>query len=530
MPERNEWTTRAQRMNVRSAREPLDIDPLRPQSAMRSAIQSDYESLKPSQQTGASYAGVAAAESTAKLETLPRSTTSKARVFSSPFNQPESALSPRPITRLKRGHGLTYAGLFLFTIVLYTRPAEFYPSPLTASIALIIALATLAFFLPTQLALEGTLTARPPEVNLVLLFCLTALLSSPLAINPTVAWREFSSTFIRCIIMFILIVNVVRTKARLNGLLFLALASSLWLSVEAINQYRQGLMLIEGYRASGKGSGIFGNTNDMALHVVTVFPIAIAFLFDSKGVARKLFYGVCAALLLGGIILSYSRGAFLTLIVVTIFLVLRIGPRHRLGLVLLVVALAGAALLLAPDKYGGRLLSIFDSSLDPGGSADARRGELWRSLYIAIRHPLLGIGMGNYQAEMSYRGLVTHNSYTQVAAEMGAAALGFYTMFIVAPLRKLGQIGRETFEARGNSNYYYLAVGLQASLLGYLVCSFFLSVAYVWYVYYLVAFAVCLRRLYEAETGRAVVVEKRKERKQKKVHAPLLNEVGAVLR
>jgi O-antigen ligase len=136
--------------------------------------------------------------------------------------------------------------------------------------------------------------------------------------------------------------------------------------------------------------------------------------------------------------------------------------------------------------------------------------------------------MGNYQNEMSYKGLVTHNSYTQVAAEMGAAALVCYTLFIVKPLRKLGQIARETLAPRVSSNYYYLAVGLQAALLGYMVSTFFLSVAYAWYIYYLVGFAVCLRRLYEAETGKAVVVETRKERKQrereKKGNALLVNE------
>ena len=425
---------------------------------------------------------------------------------------------------MKRGHALSYAGVFLFTIVLYARPAEFYPSRLTASLALMIALATLSFFIPTQLSLEGTLTARPAEVNLLLLFCVTGLLSIPLAVNPPIAWQEFSGTFIRCVIMFVVIVNVVRTKTRLKGLLFLALGASLWLSVQAISDYHQGLMTIEGYRASGRGTGIFGNTNDMALHVVTIFPIAIALLFGSKGPLGKLFYGVCATLMLGGIVLSYSRGAFISLIIVVVFIAMRIGPRHRLGIVMAVVMLGGAVLLFAPDKYGGRLLSIFVPSLDPGGSSDARRGELMRSLYLAIRHPLLGIGMGNYQPEMSYRGLVTHNSYTQVAAEMGAAALVAYTLFIVTPLRKLGQVARETFETRSNSHYYYLAVGLQASLLGYMVSSFFLSVAYVWYVYYLVAFAVCLRRLYEAETGREVVVETRNQRKRKKVPPSFVRE------
>jgi O-antigen ligase len=186
--------------------------------------------------------------------------------------------------------------------------------------------------------------------------------------------------------------------------------------------------------------------------------------------------------------------------------------------------------LLAPDKYGLRLLSIIVPSLDPEGSADSRRGELFRSIYVALRHPLLGIGMGNYQPEMSYKGLVTHNSYTQVASEMGMTALACYTMFIVTPLKKLAQIGRETFETRRDSRFHHLALGLQASLIAYLVSSFFLAVAYNWYVFYLVGYAVCLRRLYEAETGKAVVTEKRKDRKKVEVPtASLINDSKPVM-
>ena len=502
----------------------------------RRSIQSDYETVRPSPQPRTTSPDAGSSRQTVPVASFPYAIGSGTDKNVGPTNgssQKTSAgssnVDSKSVTKqsptkskwnLKRGHALSYAGLFLFTLVLYARPAEFYPSPLTTSLALYIALATLAFFLPTQLSLEGTLTARPTEVNLVLLFCVTALLSIPFAINPRIAWQEFSGTFIRCIVMFLVIVNVVRTKTRLKGLLLLALAAALLLSVTAVSDYQQGLMTIEGYRASGRGTGIFGNTNDMALHVVTIIPITIALLFGSKGLLGKILYGACVALMLGAIVLSYSRGAFLSLIVVVVFLAMKIGPRHRVGIVLAVVMLGGAVLLFAPDKYGGRLLSIFVPSLDPGGSSDARRGELMRSLYVALRHPLLGIGMGNYQPEMSYRGLVTHNSYTQVAAEMGAAALVCYTLFIVTPLRKLGQVARETFENRSNSHFYYLAIGLQASLLGYMCASFFLSVAYDWYVYYLVAFAVCLRRLYEAETGAEVVVETRKERKRKKARTP----------
>jgi O-antigen ligase len=250
--------------------------------------------------------------------------------------------------------------------------------------------------------------------------------------------------------------------------------------------------------------------------LVTLVPIAIALLLDSRSLARKFLFGGCAVLMVSGIVLTYSRGGFIGLLVALTFLAWKAGQRRRFEVIVVGFLIVVAFLALVPG-YALRLASILVPSLDPLGSSEARSGELFRSLYVAIRHPLLGIGMGNYAPEMSYRGLVTHNSYTQVAAEMGMAALVCYTMFIVTPLKKLGQISRETFEARRNSNYYYLAVGLQASLVGYMVCSFFASVAYLWYVYYLVAFAVCLGRLYESETGKAVMIGK--QAKQTSVNA-----------
>ncbi|HEY3105011.1 MAG TPA: O-antigen ligase family protein [Pyrinomonadaceae bacterium] len=417
-------------------------------------------------------------------------------------------------TKLKSGHSFSYVALFAFTLVLYARPSEFYPSPVTASIALVIGIVTLVFFVPTQLALAGNLSAPLPEVKVVLLFALLAAINIPLAMSPADASQVFSTTFIRCVVIFIVMVNVVRTQARLKGLLFLGVAAAIWLSFAAINDYRSGLLTVEGYRVAGRGTGIFGNTNDMALHLVTMFPIVAAFFFGSRNKIIKVACGLCAALLIAAIVVSYSRGAFLGLIVILVFLSLKLGNQNRFGIAVGLVMLAGAFLLFAPGNYGTRLLSIFIPSLDPLQSADARRAELFRSLYVAVRHPFFGIGMGNYAGQMSLRGLVTHNSYTQVASEMGLLALVCYVVFIISPLRKLAQIVRETHSGRHSSEFFYLAVGLEASLIGYMVSSFFLSVPYVWYVYYLVAYAVCFRRIYESQTGRLVVVQKRKERKR----------------
>jgi O-antigen ligase len=92
----------------------------------------------------------------------------------------------------------------------------------------------------------------------------------------------------------------------------------------------------------------------------------------------------------------------------------------------------------------------------------------------------------------------THNAYTQVASEMGIAALILYVMFIVTPLKRLRKIERSTYGVKANRSFYYLAIGLQASLAAYMVASFFASVAYLWYIYYLVAYSIGLRRIYDA--------------------------------
>jgi len=408
---------------------------------------------------------------------------------------------------LKRGHALTYAGLFLFTTVLYFRPYELIPALAGVSyIALGCALFTIAVYIPSQLALEGTLTAKLREVKLVLLLGLTGLLSIPLAISPGEAWATFTGTFFKAVLIFIVIVNVARTERRLMWLIFLSLGAGVFVSLTALDQYRLGNFTVEGYRVDGALGGIFDNPNDMAIHLISMVPIGVALCFSARNFLKKLIYGGCSVLLVAGTVVTFSRAAFLGLSFTIIALTLKLGRRNRLAMLPLLLAAAIGFFALAPSNYSGRLASIFDHSLDPNGSASQRQTILTRSIIVALRHPLFGIGMGNFHI-MSVRELVSHNSYTQVASEMGLPALVFYVMFMVSPLRRLRQVERGTFaERRGKQQrrFYYLAIGLQASLIAYMVSSFFGSVAYLWYVYYLVGYAVCLRRLYESETGRIV--------------------------
>lgn len=404
-------------------------------------------------------------------------------------------------TTLTHGHGPAFAGLFLFTFIVFMRPYEFFPSLAWASSsALVVALITLLVYVPTQLGLDGNLTIRPREINLALILLVAGLLSMPLALERLKAWNSFFD-YLKVILMFIIMTNVLRTQKRLRLLFLLVLVVSCVFSASALQAFLSGQLALKGERIEGAVGGMFENPNDLALHLVTMIPIAVALLLDAGSLVKKVIFGAAIVLIVAGMVVTFSRGGFLGLASVALVLAWRLSRQNKLVIAVLVPILLVGFVFVASSNFGGR------SATSSEGSTLARQDDLKRSLFIASRHPLFGVGMDNYVL-YSNSNHATHNAYTQVAAELGTPALIVYLMFLITPLKQLRRIGRETSERRGTSQFYYIAIGLEASLIGFMVSSFFASVAFLWYVYYLVAYAICLRRIYEAETpGKTDVVE-----------------------
>ncbi|HZG52238.1 MAG TPA: O-antigen ligase family protein, partial [Pyrinomonadaceae bacterium] len=271
-----------------------------------------------------------------------------------------------------------------------------------------------------------------------------------------------------------------------------------------------------GQRVAGVVGGMFGNANDMALHLVVMIPLAIGLLLSTRNLLAKPLYAAAAFLMVGGIIASFSRGAFLGLLGAGLVLAWKLGRRNRLLMIVMVAAFVVALVALAPGEYTDRLSTI--GSVNRDHSSASRRDLLVRSIIVAIYNPVFGVGIGNFHI-VSIRELVSHNSYTQVAAEMGLAAAVIYTSFIVVPLRRLRVIEHATYATRRGSRIYYLSVALQASLIAFMIGSFFGSVAYQFSVYYLVGYAVALRRIYEAQTGAEVSPPSRKDKRDARAHA-----------
>ncbi len=401
---------------------------------------------------------------------------------------------------VRSGHFLTYACLYLFSIMVFFRPYEIVPGlGFLSGTAVFFAVATLAIYIPSQFVTEGNLTMFSTEVKAVLAMTAIALLTIPIARDPGMAWESFNDTFIKAVAMFIVMVNVLRTRSRLMGLIWLSLGIGIYLSIAALDLYMRGQFTVEDYRVAVEVGGMFGNPNEMAMHFVMMTPLAIVLGIATRIKLLKLIYFAMAFLFVAANMVTFSRGGFIGLLACSAVLAWKLGRKHRLNVTLASVVIGGIALIAAPGNYGIRMLSIFVPGLDAVGSSDQRQELLIRSLLVTARNPW-GIGIGNFPI-VGIRNLQSHNAYTQVSAELGILGLIAYVVFMVSPFRKLRAIERSLFDRDDHNWFYYLSIGLQASIVGFMVSSFFASVAYNWFIYYLIAYAVAFRRIYSLECG-----------------------------
>ena len=162
------------------------------------------------------------------------------------------------------------------------------------------------------------------------------------------------------------------------------------------------------------------------------------------------------------------------------------------------MAAVGGLGLLASSP--GRVFTMFAGSGENATAADsasARWDLIKRSFEAAGMNPfrwLFGVGIDNFHI-VSNKELVNHNAYLQVFNEIGLPALCFYILFLSSVVVVAARIVKRYRRARGYRQVWLMAVAIQTSLIVYLIGSFFASVAYLWYVYYPAAFAVCLQEL-----------------------------------
>lgn len=416
---------------------------------------------------------------------------------------------PVPVKGSRGSHRVAFACLFLFTLLLYIRPNEMFPEVFgTFPIAKIVAVIAVLAYLGAKLGSGEPLTIVPVELKCLVALALLGVMFTPFAAAPQDSIDVLLDLFIKVMIIFVLMVNVITTRERLRSMMTLVVVCGTIFAVLAIKSYLAGdFTVIEkkdvgvvGLRIVGAVGGIFGNPNDLATSLDLLLPLAVALGLTTNGV-KRFFYFACAAILTGGVVVTFSRGGFLGLLAMAGVLLWKIGHRNRAVTALAFAVMLGVLVLAAPTGYTGRITSMFNIGEDLTGSSQARRELLDRAVNVAVHHPIVGIGMGNFHI-YSIHEQVAHNSYLEVAAELGLAGLMAYLLLILAPLRSLRKVEREsaTQDSKRTREIHYLSIAMQAMLIAYIVCSFFGSIQYQWFLYYPVAYAIALRRMHAAES------------------------------
>src|SRR5690242_20850995 len=299
-------------------------------------------------------------------------------------SRPETAVDlPAPASALRASAGrrqaFAYGGLIVFTVLLYFRPNEWLPIG-TFPLVKIVALSSLAGLFLVQLSEGRPLSLMPRELKLLLGLTGLMLVSMAVGLDPAASFDAFTNDFLKVLLIFVLMVNVVNTFKRLRRLVEVTVVCGTLLAFGSLIQFARGQNLGDGFRASGIVGGMFGNPNDLALSLNILLPIAIGLALSRPAIAAKLFYWGCAGLLGLATLVSYSRAGFLTLAVVGLFLMWRLRRRYPAFLALGATA-AVVVVLVAPGSFWARVFTVFDSSGDAQAaqSSELRWSLLWRA-------------------------------------------------------------------------------------------------------------------------------------------------------
>lgn len=365
---------------------------------------------------------------------------------------------------------------------------------------------------------------------LMLAYLVTGLLSLLyVAKDLNTAFDWVRSYLLEGIFLYLLIVNVIRTRKFLNQVFLVLLFScsllgglSLYQDITQSytntffgmaqrklevqdNPNRSSLERVE-VGTTDRASGSIGESNRYAQIMIVILPLVLPLFLGERSWFRKTLLVILASLVLCGILLTFSRGAFLILVLMLFSLVLFriVKPHHLAGafgllFLLMVFGAPGYFSRMESIKGVGSLFSEDATHEDTDPVILGRATEMLAALNAYLDHPLLGVGPGQYlkyysfeyqsDPDIALRDIDhrrrAHTLYFELAAEMGTfgfmafMSIVFYNLYQLWQLRQLGR--------RTDPDITNLATALMISMFAYLGTAIFLHLSYQRYYWFLIA-------------------------------------------
>jgi O-antigen ligase len=253
----------------------------------------------------------------------------------------------------------------------------------------------------------------------------------------------------------------------------LVVAISVWL----IAALQIGYVLFSGVRLGALASarmrnffdGIGLHANDLGRLYVGAYALLLFVWWETKNHALRVFLFITMGVLCFGLMLTFSRGAFLGFLLVNLWLLAWKFNARSVSLAVLAVTVA--AIILPNAVYTRAMLGV--DSGDADAVSAGRIEGIWIPLLPEVlKHPLLGDGLGSimwsYPMETGVMLRVghPHNAYLETLMDMGVVGLTLllaYFWHVWQGFRSLGSNAYLSPEMRG------FFQGATACLLAFLI-------------------------------------------------------------
>ncbi len=346
------------------------------------------------------------------------------------------------------------------------------------------------------------------ELRMILMILLAVHLGVGLALGKGPGKLDWAAYFEFCKIVGVALftTSVVRSRNQLRILVWVIAMSFAFFGVKSgiagvVSLGR--LKIIEG------PGGMLKDNNDFALAMVMAVPLLLHLYTSEKNedIRRPLLFMVPLTIIT--VMLTHSRGAFLSLVMCIGVLVWR--SRNRIAGIAIGVFVAILGVLLAPKSYVERIQTIGEYESD--GSAQGRIAA-WRVGGRMIEHyPIFGVGLDRFQQnylshepnpspdQIAGKGgtRVAHNSYVQITAEGGVPAALLYLSLLFLSFLDIWSVRRRAKRTYNASWILSYCTMFEATLFSFVIGSTFLNRAHFDLIYHYVAIVLIFGRIARAE-------------------------------
>ncbi len=394
--------------------------------------------------------------------------------------------------------------LMAFTFIMLISPQAFFPVLTPLRLALVSAALAAATYFWHCLIHRRPLSIRAREIWIVAGLAVWVLITIPLSYAPERSAAIFFDDYSKTLLLFWLLCNVVSSVKKFGRVFWAFSLMAIPLAATGIEHFFSGVFSGPASdRIAGYEAALTGNPNDLALMLNLMLPLTVALLQIHRGGAVRTFLLGVLCLTVTAIILTFSRGGFLTMAALLLIYLWKFRRRPQRRWIWGLVAFLLVCIPLVGPAYLDRLATITDVPADMSGSAQQRWSDMAAALSYTVKHPLIGAGIGQnikaVQEERGPDGFLVHNVYLEYAVELGLPGLILFLLLLAGCLKSAALAQKRSRGVPRLREFFYLAEGIQVSLVAFAVAAMFHPLAYHFQFYYLGGLAVAAKAVAGAE-------------------------------